>query len=278
MGPRSAASPLHGRRAGPPPGQLQGAGRPHPGRGRPGRCRPGRGAVRRIDHPARGLPGSLRRGAGRGTQPVSAPPRGASGRRQDHRRVGRNPAAALHRGRRARPCGAEHPAGAVRSAGGLVRGAWLGGTCARCRTGHHRARGRVRHAAPGRGAGSPRPDADRARDRRCLRRPPARPDRRTGSDDRVSTFLQRGDRCRGELREPSHPPLRGAGDPGDHLHRRPGESRHHDRARVRDRAELGFSIAELLACTQAAVAASFCDEQVRGRLLRLLSDSATMDP
>ena len=41
---------------------------------------------------------------------------------------------------------------------------------------------------------------------------------------------------------------------------------------------LGFSSAELLACTQAAVAASFCDEQVRGRLLRLLSDSATMDP
>ena len=43
-------------------------------------------------------------------------------------------------------------------------------------------------------------------------------------------------------------------------------------------AELGFSIADLLACTQAAAAASFCDEQVRGRLLRLLSDSATMDP
>ena len=43
-------------------------------------------------------------------------------------------------------------------------------------------------------------------------------------------------------------------------------------------AELGFSIAELLACTQAAVAASFCDDETRGRLLRLLSDSATMDP
>ena len=42
-------------------------------------------------------------------------------------------------------------------------------------------------------------------------------------------------------------------------------------------AELGFSIADLLACTQAAVAASFCDDEERGRLLRLLTDSATMD-
>ncbi len=42
--------------------------------------------------------------------------------------------------------------------------------------------------------------------------------------------------------------------------------------------ELGFSGAELLACTQAAVAASFCDDETRGRLLRFLSDSATMDP
>ncbi len=41
---------------------------------------------------------------------------------------------------------------------------------------------------------------------------------------------------------------------------------------------LGFSGAELLACTQAAVAASFCDDETRGRLLRFLSDSATMDP
>ena len=52
-------------------------------------------------------------------------------------------------------------------------------------------------------------------------------------------FQQRRDRRRGELREPSHPPLRGAGYPGDHLHRRPGESRHHDRARVRDRRGAG---------------------------------------
>ena len=43
-------------------------------------------------------------------------------------------------------------------------------------------------------------------------------------------------------------------------------------------AELGFSIADLLACTQAAVAASFCDDEARGRLLRLLTDSATMEP
>ena len=42
--------------------------------------------------------------------------------------------------------------------------------------------------------------------------------------------------------------------------------------------ELGLSIVDLLACTQAAVAASFCDDEARGRLLRLLSDSATMDP
>lgn len=41
---------------------------------------------------------------------------------------------------------------------------------------------------------------------------------------------------------------------------------------------LGFSGAELRACTQAAVAASFCDDRTRGRLLRLVSDSATMDP
>ena len=42
--------------------------------------------------------------------------------------------------------------------------------------------------------------------------------------------------------------------------------------------ELGFSGAELRACTQAAIAASFCDDEARGRLLRLVSDSATMDP
>ncbi len=37
-------------------------------------------------------------------------------------------------------------------------------------------------------------------------------------------------------------------------------------------------IAELPACTQAAITASFCDDEARGRLLRVLSDSATMDP
>ena len=42
--------------------------------------------------------------------------------------------------------------------------------------------------------------------------------------------------------------------------------------------ELGFSGAELLACTQAAVAASFCDDETRGRLLRLVSESATIEP
>ena len=41
---------------------------------------------------------------------------------------------------------------------------------------------------------------------------------------------------------------------------------------------LGFSGAELRAFTHAAVAASFCDTEKRCRLLRLLSDSATMDP
>ena len=43
-------------------------------------------------------------------------------------------------------------------------------------------------------------------------------------------------------------------------------------------AELGLSTAELLACTQAAVAASFCDDETRGRLLRLVSESATIEP
>ena len=42
--------------------------------------------------------------------------------------------------------------------------------------------------------------------------------------------------------------------------------------------ELGFSNGELLACTQAAITASFCDDEARGRLLCVLSDSATMDP
>ena len=41
---------------------------------------------------------------------------------------------------------------------------------------------------------------------------------------------------------------------------------------------LGFSGAELLACTHAAIAASFCDEETRGRLLRLVSESATIEP
>jgi len=42
--------------------------------------------------------------------------------------------------------------------------------------------------------------------------------------------------------------------------------------------ELGFSGAELRACTQAAVEASFCDDETRGRLLRLVSESATIEP
>ena len=42
--------------------------------------------------------------------------------------------------------------------------------------------------------------------------------------------------------------------------------------------ELGLSGSELRACTHAAIAASFCGDQARGRLLRLLPDSATMDP
>ncbi len=42
--------------------------------------------------------------------------------------------------------------------------------------------------------------------------------------------------------------------------------------------ELGFSGAELLACTHAAIAASFCDDETRGRLLRLVSESATIEP
>lgn len=41
---------------------------------------------------------------------------------------------------------------------------------------------------------------------------------------------------------------------------------------------LGFSGAELLACTHAAIAASFCDDETRGRLLRLVSESATIEP
>lgn len=42
--------------------------------------------------------------------------------------------------------------------------------------------------------------------------------------------------------------------------------------------ELGLSGSELRACTHAAISASFCGDEARGRLLRLLSDSATMDP
>ena len=42
--------------------------------------------------------------------------------------------------------------------------------------------------------------------------------------------------------------------------------------------ELGLSGPELRACTHAAISASFCGDETRGRLLRLLPDSATMDP
>ena len=42
--------------------------------------------------------------------------------------------------------------------------------------------------------------------------------------------------------------------------------------------ELGLSGPELRACTHAAISASFCGDETRRRLLRLLPDSATMDP
>ena len=213
--------------------------------------------------------------------PVSAPAGGASGRRQDDRRVGRNPAAALHRGRRARSGGAEHPAGAVRSAGGLVRGAWLGGACARCRTGHHRPCRGVRHAAPGRGAGSPRPDADRACDRRCLRRRLL--DRIAERGVTIECPLSSNVVIGAVESYESHPIRRFVerGIPVTICTDDPVKAGTTIGREYAIASELGFSIAELLACTQAAVAASFCDDEGAGpapaSLVGLRYDGSVMD-